>query len=102
MDISITNAFVLPESNLKLAKKCLALIRDIAAEGACSENPEDIGYALQELTQVLFERTGSDERVFEPVTADAITDLGKLLDELEFVASFFPSIPTSADFGAGA
>jgi len=46
MNNGFTNAFVLPESNLKLAKKCLALIRDIAAQGACSDNPEHIGYAL--------------------------------------------------------
>jgi hypothetical protein len=53
-------------TNLDLAKKCLALIRDVAARGACSEDPGLIGYALQELTQVLLERTGIEDRLFEP------------------------------------
>jgi len=44
--------------NIAMAKKCLELIRDIAERGARSHNPENIGHALQELTQVLFERTG--------------------------------------------
>ena len=45
---------------IQLAKKCLALISRIAARGACSQNPAHIGYALQELTQVLLERTGCE------------------------------------------
>jgi len=32
----MTNAYVICESNLNLAKKCLSLIRDIAARGASS------------------------------------------------------------------
>lgn len=48
---------------------CLALIRDIAGRGALPENPEHVGYALQEISQVLFERTGTEERRFEPVPA---------------------------------
>jgi hypothetical protein len=43
----MTNAYIIPESNLNLAKKCLSLIRDIAARGASSSNPENVGYALQ-------------------------------------------------------
>ncbi len=67
------------------AKHCLRLIRDIAARGASSWNPERVGYALQELTQVLLERTGIEERVFEPVPAGELGDLSKLIEELEFV-----------------
>jgi hypothetical protein len=72
-------------NNIELAKRCLALIRDIAGRGACSQNPENIGYALEELTQVLFERTGSDERLFEPIPADQIRGLRWLYEELDFV-----------------
>ena len=72
---------------IELAKKCLALISDIAARGAHSLDPEHIGYALQELTQVLFERTGNQERLFEPVDADQIGDLPWLHSELDFVDS---------------
>src|SRR5262249_42506088 len=63
-------------TNLDLAKKCLALIRDVAARGACSEDPGLIGYALQELTQVLLERTGIEDRLFEPVPANNIEGCG--------------------------
>jgi hypothetical protein len=74
-------------TNLDLAKKCLALIRDVAARGACSEDPDLIGYSLQELTQVLLERTGTEERLFEPVPPHRIHDLEKLYEELAFVDS---------------
>ena len=47
-------------NNMELAKKCLALVRDIAARGASSRNPDHVGYALQELSQVLLERTGTE------------------------------------------
>jgi hypothetical protein len=67
------------------AKRCLRLIRDIADRGASSWNPELVGYALQELTQVLLERTGIDDRVFEPVPAGELGDLSQLIEELEFV-----------------
>jgi hypothetical protein len=30
----MTNAYVIPESNLNLSKKCLSLIKDIAERGA--------------------------------------------------------------------
>ena len=69
------------------AKHCLRLIRDIADRGASSWSPERVGYALQELTQVLVERTGTEDRVFEPVPAGELGDLSKLIEELEFVSS---------------
>jgi hypothetical protein len=74
-------------NNIELAKRCLALIRDIADRGACSHTPEHIGYALQELTQVLVERTGSDDVIFEPIPADEIRGLRQLHEELDFVDS---------------
>jgi hypothetical protein len=73
------------EDNIKLARLCLRLIAKIAQRGASSQSPEQIGYALQELTQVLFERTGDESRVFEPVEPSQISDLPKLFDELDFV-----------------
>jgi hypothetical protein len=70
---------------VELARKCLTVISSIATRGACSENPGNIGYAIAELSQVLFERTGSEEIVFEPVPADQIQDLDRLLEELMWV-----------------
>lgn len=91
----MTNAYVLCESNLNLAKKCLSLIRDIAERGASSNNPENVGYALQELSQVLFERTGSQERAFEPISAELLTGLRNLHEELAFVDSSSESMAAS-------
>ena len=71
--------------NVEMARRCLGLIRDIAERGALSWDPEDVGYALQELSQVLLERTGTEDRLFEPVPADEIEDLAKLYMELDFV-----------------
>jgi hypothetical protein len=84
-------------NNIELAKKCLTLIRDIAGSGACSQNPEYIGYALQELTQVLVERSGSNDRLFEPIPADEIRDLTWLHEELDFVDSCSQSMSASRD-----
>jgi hypothetical protein len=56
-------------ANVELARKCLGLIRDIAERGALSWDPDDIGYALQELSQVLLERTGTEEDLARPVSA---------------------------------
>jgi hypothetical protein len=78
-------ASVSPRENFELAQKCLIAIRDIADRGVRSLDPEQMGYALQELTQVLVERTGNDERLFEPVSVEQINDLPKLYAELEFV-----------------
>ena len=69
------------------AKQCLRLIRDIAERGASTWDPERVGYALQELSQVLLERSGTRDRVFEPVLPDELGDLSKLREELEFVNS---------------
>jgi len=74
-------------ANLDLARKCLTLIRDIAERGAMSWDPEAVGFALQELSQVLLERTGTEDRIFEPIAAGEIPDLAELCAELEFVDS---------------
>ena len=73
------------EDRIELAKKCLRLIGKIAERGARSQNPANIGYVLQELSQVILERTGTQERVFEPVDADELHDLTRLYGELDFV-----------------
>jgi hypothetical protein len=52
-----------PDRRVRLARQCLTLISRIAARGACSENPEHVGYVLEELSQVLFERSGSEEQL---------------------------------------
>jgi hypothetical protein len=75
-------------TNVELARKCLSLIRDIADRGAMSWDPEIVGYALQELSQVLLERTGTEDRIFEPVAAGEIPDLAALYVELEWVNGF--------------
>jgi len=57
------------QDQVELARKCLGLIRDIADRGASSWDPELVGYALEELSQALLERTGCEDRLFEPVHA---------------------------------
>jgi hypothetical protein len=69
--------------NVEMARKCLGLIRDIADRGASSWDPNTVGYALQELSQVLLERTGTEDRMFEPISAEEIGDLSALYAELE-------------------
>ena len=73
------------QENLSRARKCLAMIRDIAARGALSQDPDLVGYALQELSQVLIERTGTEEIYFEPISTALIGGLEKLHEELDFV-----------------
>ena len=80
----------------EVARRCLSLISEIAGRGARSRDPEQIGYALQELTQVLYERTGQDDRVFEPVSPDQLGDLAKLYEELDFVNCCSQSLRVSA------
>ena len=75
-------------NNVELARKCLTMIRDIAERGALSWDPNIVGWALQELTQVLVERTGEQDRLFEPVTAGEIDDLPALYEELTWVEAF--------------
>ena len=77
----------LNDRNLEMARKCLSLIRDIAERGASSWDPGDVGYALQELSQVLLERTGTEDILFWPVPADEIEGLAALYEELDFVDS---------------
>ena len=88
-----TNAKPSSRRTVEEAKQCLRLIRDIADRGASSWNPEHVGYALQELSQVLLERTGIQDRIFEPVPAGELDDLSHLLEELVF-------LPPGADFMA--
>jgi hypothetical protein len=83
------------EPNLARAKHCLALIRDIAARGERSADPEHVGYALQELSQVLLERTGTQEIHFEPCPAGQIVGLGALQEELDWVDSSSQSLAAS-------
>jgi hypothetical protein len=71
--------------NVDLARRCLAKIRDIAERGVFAQDPDHVGYALQELSQVLLERTGREEREFEPIPADQIFGLENLLEELDIV-----------------
>jgi len=85
----------------RLAKMCLAFIRNIAARGVDSEDPAHVGYALQEISQVLFERTGSDERRFEPVPADQITGLEALHKHLDLVNSLSQEVADSEQVGNG-
>ena len=80
---------------VEVARRCLTLISSIAARGACSENPGNIGYAIAELSQVLFERTGSEDIIFEPVPADQIHDLDRLLEELMLVDAFALDLESS-------
>ena len=71
--------------NVETARRCLSLIRDIAQRGAASWDPEDVGYALQELRQVLLELDGTQRRKFEPIPAYEIAGLDALYKELQWV-----------------
>lgn len=84
MENSNTNDAV--ASKRRIAKQCLYLVRDIVTRAAASGDPETIGYALAELSQVFFERTGSEEPYFKFVAAEGIDDLEKLREELTWVA----------------
>ena len=92
----MTHDVAVAQANIRLAKKCLVLIRDIAARGSCSEDPSHVGYALQEISQALLERTGTEERRFEPIPADEINGLEALHEQLDFVDSCSQSIAASA------
>jgi hypothetical protein len=85
-----------PRANFELAQKCLIAIRDIADRAVRSLDPENMGYAIQELTQVLVERTGNNERLFEPVSVAQINDLAKLYVELDFVDGCSQDLVASA------
>ena len=71
--------------DLLLARKCLQLIRDIADRGASAWDDGQVVYALQELSQVLFERLGDDARLFDVELATDLGDLFHLYEELLFV-----------------
>jgi hypothetical protein len=74
-------------NHLDLARSYLGLVGGIGQRGALSEDPSCNGYVLQELSRVLSERTGQDGRALEPTP-----DLQKVLEELEWVHSLFPSL----------
>jgi hypothetical protein len=76
------------EQNVKRARKCLKLIRDIAERGASARDVGQVVYALQELSQVLFERVGGDARVFHVESPADLEDLSHLYKELLFVSGF--------------
>jgi len=71
-------------SKIQLAGKCLTIIGNMARRAVRSQDPGHMGYVLQELSQVLLERTGCEERLFEPVSVDEIGDLAALYEELDF------------------
>jgi hypothetical protein len=75
-------------NKVETARQCLRLIRDIADRGAASWDPADVGYALQELRQVVLESAGIEVRQFEPAPANEIPDLDLLCTELQWVDHF--------------
>lgn len=79
-------------ARLQNARKCLFVIREIADRALSTANEDHLGYALQELTQVLVERTGEQDIRFEPISAAEIPGLPALLEELEFVDSGLQSM----------
>jgi hypothetical protein len=74
------------EQNVKQARKCLELIRDIADCGASARDVGQVVYAIQELSQVLFERVGGDARAFHVESPADLEDLSHLYEELLFVS----------------
>ena len=72
-------------ANILLAQECLMMISNMAARGARSLDPERIGYILQELSQVIGERNGSKDIVFELMPPQRIPDLPHLHAALSFM-----------------
>ena len=67
--------------NITLARKCLELIRDIAARAVSAEDPRHLSCALQDLTEVL--TTGIEERRVEEFPISVIADLEDLFKGLD-------------------
>ena len=79
-----------------LARRCLVLIRRIAAYGAISEKPDVVSYALHELRQALRERVGrEDDRLFDHLASYRTCDLAGLLQELGQVDTFAGDLAVS-------
>ena len=77
------------KQRVDLARRCLVLIRRIAAYGAISETPDVVSYALHELRQALRERVGrEDDRLFDHLASYRNCDLARLLQELGQVDTF--------------
>ncbi len=55
-----------------------------------------MGYALQELSRALLERTGTEDRTFKPVSASEIGGLDALCKELDFVNALSEDMAVSA------
>jgi hypothetical protein len=83
-------------NRVELARRCLALISNIANRGVSSENSANVGFALEELSQVLFERTGSEEVRFLPLPAEQISDLDVLFEDLSIIESTSQSLTAHA------
>ena len=86
------------ETKLAQMEKCLTLIEDIAFRAANSKDPGHVVYALQELSQVLIERTGTEQTYFFP--SDQISGLAALQEELEWVDCFSQSMAASGTGGS--
>jgi hypothetical protein len=72
-------------NNLKLAQKCLELIRDMAEFAGASSDPDLTLRALDGLSQVLFERSGYHDDPFRADRLEQLTDLPDLLRQLGFL-----------------
>jgi hypothetical protein len=71
--------------NVTLARKCLALISDVAGRGARARYPHVVEHALQSLTQELLARIGIQEEIVRPASATELFGLESLLEELRWV-----------------
>jgi hypothetical protein len=70
------------ELNVGVAKKCMAVIRDTAMLIADSDNPDDIGYALQELHSSLSDYTWREPVLF--CIEDAEEERNEDIDDKRF------------------
>src|ERR1700683_1743713 len=81
---------------MELANEWLWLLSDIAKCGARSQDPVQVEFALQELSRLLIERTGTEEILFEPSEAQRMISLEKLLENLEFVDPLSRELPDAS------
>lgn len=95
IQMAVLQAIPTGHERTELARKCLQRISTIAERGAASRDPMNVGSALQELSQILFERTGRQDIIFDPVSAENLESLETLLDELDFADSCSQSLAAS-------
>src|SRR5690242_6183101 len=70
-------------TNIDKARRCFALIREIAEFGAGAWDPNTVGHVLQEFGDAFLRQTGREDPEFHLVPLDEMNGLDVLLAELQ-------------------